>query len=138
MALDLLSSLTRLEGNLRKKLSQRTRHPRRLLLLLVLAPVLSLAGYVGAARWFLSGPTLRALINTNPESLTLDYDEATSVWPGRVTIRNLRIRGSDHHVQWIIRLDLARVDYSVLDTSKPLDHALYRYLSSRSRMMKVR
>ena len=114
MALDLLSSLTRLEGTLRRKLSQRTRHPRRLLLLLVLAPVLSLAGYVGAARWLLSGPTLRALINTHPESFRLDYDEATSVWPGRVTIRNLRIRGSDQNVQWIIRLDLAQVDYSVL------------------------
>jgi hypothetical protein len=114
MPFDLLSSLKRLEGRLRKKLSQRTRHPRRLLLLLVLAPVLSLAGHVGAARWFLSGPTLRALINTDPDSLTLDYDEATSVWPGHVTIRNLRIRGSDHNVQWIIRLDLARVDYSVL------------------------
>jgi hypothetical protein len=114
MPFNILSSLTRLEGNLRKKLSQRTRHPLRLLLLMVLASVLPLAGYVGAARWFLSGPTLRALINTDPDSLTLDYDEATSVWPGQVTIRNLRIRGSDHNVQWIIRLDLARVDYSVL------------------------
>ncbi|MGE5413304.1 MAG: hypothetical protein ACM3NW_03950 [Syntrophomonadaceae bacterium] len=113
MPFDLLSALTRLEGNLRKKLSQRTRHPRRLLFLLVLAPLLSLALYAGAARWFLSGPGLRALINTNPESLTLDYDDATSLWPGRVTIRNLRIRGSDHNAQWIIRLAEARVDYSV-------------------------
>jgi len=31
-----------------------------------------------------------------------------------------------------------RVDYSLLDTSKPLDHALYRYLGSRSKMMKSR
>ena len=90
MPFDLLSSLTRLEGNLRKKLSPRTRHPRRLLVLLVLAPILALAAYVGAARWLLSGPRLRALINTDPESFTLDYDEATSFWPGRVTIRNLR------------------------------------------------
>jgi uncharacterized protein (DUF58 family) len=36
------------------------------------------------------------------------------------------------------RFSANRVDYTVLDTSKPLDHALYRYLSSRSRMMKVR
>ena len=31
-----------------------------------------------------------------------------------------------------------RVDYTLLDTSKPLDHALYRYLGSRAKMMKSR
>ena len=78
------------------------------------ALVLPVAAYAGAARWLLSGPRLRALINADPESLLLDYDEATSFWPGRVTIRNLRIRGSDQNVQWIIRLATARVDYSIL------------------------
>ncbi len=114
MPFDLLSSLTRRKGRLRKKLSQRIRRPRRLLLLLVLGPLLPLLVYVAAARWLLSGPGLRSLINTDPETLTLDYDDATSLWPGRVTIRNLRIRGSDHNVQWIVRLADARVDYSVL------------------------
>ncbi len=114
MPFDFLPSLARLEGRLRKKLSRRIRHPRRLLLLLVLAPVLSLVTYVGAVRWLLSGPTLRVLINTNPESLSLDYDSATSFWPGRLAIRNLRIRGNDHNVQWIVRLADARIEYSVL------------------------
>jgi len=31
-----------------------------------------------------------------------------------------------------------RVDYTLLDTSKPLDHALFRYLNSRSKTMKIR
>jgi hypothetical protein len=31
-----------------------------------------------------------------------------------------------------------RVDYTLLDTSKPLDFALFRYLSARSKMMKSR
>jgi len=31
-----------------------------------------------------------------------------------------------------------RVDYSLLDTSKPLDHALFRYLNSRQKTIKVR
>ena len=35
------------------------------------------------------------------------------------------------------RFSANRIDYTVLDTSKPIDHALYRYLSSRARMMKV-
>jgi uncharacterized protein (DUF58 family) len=32
----------------------------------------------------------------------------------------------------------SRIDYTVLDTSKPLDHALFRYLSSREKMSRVR
>jgi uncharacterized protein (DUF58 family) len=36
------------------------------------------------------------------------------------------------------RFSANRIDYSVLDTSQPLDHALYRYLSRRSRLMKSR
>jgi hypothetical protein len=31
-----------------------------------------------------------------------------------------------------------RADYTLLDTSKPLDYALVRYLNSRSRTMKIR
>lgn len=99
---------------MRKRLSQRVRIPRRLLLLLLLVPLLSLGVYSAATHWLLSGPRLRALINADSESFTLDYDEAVSRWPGRVAIKNLRIRGSDRNVQWIIRLADARVDYSVL------------------------
>jgi hypothetical protein len=86
--------------------------------MLVLASLLSLAAYDAVVHWLLAGPKLRALINADPESLTLDYDEATSFWPGRLTIKNLRIRGSDQNVQWIIRLAAARVDYSVLALAK--------------------
>ena len=31
-----------------------------------------------------------------------------------------------------------RIDYAMFDTSQPLDHALYRFLGSRQKMMKVR
>jgi uncharacterized protein (DUF58 family) len=31
-----------------------------------------------------------------------------------------------------------RIDYTLLNTSKPLDHALFSYLSSRERLMRVR
>ncbi|MGH7507724.1 MAG: hypothetical protein ACRELX_18875, partial [Longimicrobiales bacterium] len=31
-----------------------------------------------------------------------------------------------------------RIDYTMLDTSKPLDHALFRYLSNRERLSRVR
>ena len=99
---------------MKKKLWPRVRIPRRLLWPLLLAPFLALGAYAAAAHWLLSGPKLRALINADPESFTLDYDAAASLWPGHVTIKNLRIRGSDKNVQWIIRLADARVEYSVL------------------------
>ena len=31
-----------------------------------------------------------------------------------------------------------RIDYTLINTSKPLDHALFSYLSSRERLMRVR
>ena len=31
-----------------------------------------------------------------------------------------------------------RIDYTMMQTSQPLDHALFNYLSNRERMMRVR
>mgnify|MGYP006179233989 CR=1 FL=1 len=36
------------------------------------------------------------------------------------------------------RFSEVRVDYTLLDTSKPLDHALFKYLSSREKKLRVR
>ena len=36
------------------------------------------------------------------------------------------------------RFSEVRVDYTLLNTSKPLDHALYRYLGSREKKMRLR
>ena len=83
------------------------------IVVLAALPFAALAGYRIATRWLLSGPKLRALINVKPESFEIDWDEATSRWPGRVHIRNLRIRGSDPNVQWQARLPTAEVSYSV-------------------------
>ena len=104
MPRDTLASLQRLEAALRAQLARKTGgRPGRRLLVLGAVLLLMLGAYAGTARWLLSGPRLRALINADPDSLLLDYDEATSWWPGRVTIRNLRIRGSDQNVQWIVQ-----------------------------------
>ncbi len=114
VALDLLSRLQRTEAALRAKLARRPRPRKAVVALLLAAPVLSLLAYAGAARWLLSGSRLRGWINTHPDALTIDYDAASSVWPGRVNIRNLRIRGSDQNVEWIVELQDARVEYSIL------------------------
>ena len=43
------------------------------------------------------------------------------------------------HTEELARLFTgSRIDYTVLDTSKPLDYALFRYLSSREKMARVR
>ena len=77
-------------------------------------PFLFLGVYAVATRSLLRGPRLRAIINAHPDSFTIDWDEATSPWPGRVRIRNLRLRGSDLNVQWTVRLENAELRYSVL------------------------
>lgn len=43
------------------------------------------------------------------------------------------------HVEAISeRCKAARIDYTLIDTSAPLDHALYKYLSVREKLMKAR
>lgn len=83
------------------------------LLATVLVAGALLLAYAGTARWLLSGRRLRAWINTTPETSLIDYDEAVSTWPGRIRVKNLRIRGSDPNVEWLVLLGEARIDYSL-------------------------
>jgi len=85
-----------------------------LIVLLAASPLLYRAAYRIAARRLLSGPKLRALINARPQDFRIDWDEAVSAEPGHVSIRNLRLRGSDPNVQWYATLETADLDYSVL------------------------
>ncbi|MGE5414698.1 MAG: hypothetical protein ACM3NW_11010, partial [Syntrophomonadaceae bacterium] len=84
------------------------------LVVLVGAPLLLFAGYFPMTRWLLSGPKLRAIINAHPASFRIDWDQAVSPWPGRIRLKNLRLRGSDPNVQWSIDLAQADLDYSIL------------------------
>lgn len=87
--------------------------PRVLVWSIAVLVVLFLA-HGALTRWLLSGKHLRSWINTHPETTLLEYDEASSVWPGTVRLKNFRIRGSDQNVEWIVRLSEARADYSIL------------------------
>lgn len=82
--------------------------------LILFSPVLFLAAYRVVARKALTGPGLRAEINQKPVELKMDWDEAVSNWPGRVSVKNLTIRGSDPNVQWIVILPEAEVRYALL------------------------
>jgi uncharacterized protein (DUF58 family) len=45
---------------------------------------------------------------------------------------------ADHSNALATKFSEHRIDYTLLNTSKPLDHALFSYLSSRERLMRVR
>ena len=76
-------------------------------------PLLFLGAYRIAAKKLLSGPMLRAEINKKPEEIFIDWDWAVSTWPGFVRVGNLRIRGSDPNVQWIVTIPETTVSYDV-------------------------
>lgn len=83
------------------------------LALIVLSPGAFLVAYRIVAKKALSGPLLRAEINKKPKDLLIEWDEAVSTWPGRVTVKNLSIRGSDPNVQWIVLLPEASLKYAL-------------------------
>jgi hypothetical protein len=63
----------------------------------------------------LSRDLLRRWVNSDPEELFLDYDEASLRFPGTIRVRGLTLRGSDPTVQWSFRMEKAVVSISLLD-----------------------
>jgi hypothetical protein len=61
--------------------------------------------YLVAMNIFLRTRLFRNLINFSPETMRVDYASAYSLFPGRIHVDGLRIRGSDSMVQWILVLD---------------------------------
>ncbi|HIF08015.1 MAG TPA: DUF58 domain-containing protein [Gemmatimonadetes bacterium] len=84
----------------------------------------------------------------DPAELEFTYDSTASfrdlesatmipIVPDELAVEYRKLIGE--HTQELDRLFTgSRIDYTVLDTSKPLDHALFRYLSSREKMSRVR
>ena len=68
----------------------------------------------------------------------LESGEQMPVVPGSVPQGVSIARARAHRRACTKSFAGVRVDYTMLDTSKPLDHALFRYLSSRAKMMKIR
>lgn len=84
----------------------------------------------------------------DPAELEFTYDSTASfrdlesatmipIVPDELAVEYRKLIGE--HTQELDRLFTgSRIDYTVLDTSKPLDYALFRYLSSREKMSRVR
>lgn len=57
---------------------------------------------------------LASLISGSPQSLNVNYRRAWFFWPTLIYIRNLRVCGSDHNVQWQLDVDEARASVDLL------------------------
>jgi hypothetical protein len=65
----------------------------------------ALVVYLVAMNVFLGTRLFRNAISYEPRSLLVDYDRAYSLWPGRIHVEGLVIRGRDHNVEWTLVLD---------------------------------
>jgi uncharacterized protein (DUF58 family) len=84
----------------------------------------------------------------DPAELELPFDEPTSFEDletgERLPVLPQRLRAGyrdvvqAHVAELERRISAERMDYLLLDTSKPLDHALFRYLTIRERRARVR
>lgn len=67
---------------------------------LVLALLALAALYLVPANLFLNTPLGRWAVNRRPERLRVSWRSAWSLWPGRVDVRGLEVRGHQRSVRW--------------------------------------
>jgi uncharacterized protein (DUF58 family) len=84
----------------------------------------------------------------DPAEIEFSYDDASSfedmesgeqipVVP-EALVKQYRALMQEHIDALTTKFSEHRIDYTMLNTSKPLDHALFSYLSNRERLMRVR
>ena len=71
--------------------------------------------YLVAMNVFIRTRIFRDLIGADPTSILVDYRSAYSVLPGRIHADDLRIRGRDSNVEWILSLDRCEFRVSFRD-----------------------
>jgi hypothetical protein len=81
-----------------------------------------LAAYGIAANVLLRTRLLRALINHGPDTISVEYGSAYSLLPGRVRVRDLRIRDRGVSTEWVIVLDRGRGSISLVDLLRKRFH----------------
>jgi hypothetical protein len=74
-----------------------------------------LACYFIAANVLLRTRLLRYLIDDGPEPTLVEYSSAFSPWPGRLRVRDLRIRDRGTVSEWMIALDEGRAHVGLFD-----------------------
>ena len=91
--------------------ARRARVVRRAARLAALALVAALGAYLVGMNVFLRTRLFRNAITSRSGSLLVDYRSAYSLFPGRIHVEGLTIRGRDSSVEWILLLD--RCDFRV-------------------------
>lgn len=79
--------------------------------------------YLGVANLVLAGGFI-SRFTAKSDDIRIEYDSAYSVWPGRVHVRNLRVRMEDHNVQFLIVVERGFLDVSLHELLKKRLHAL--------------
>jgi hypothetical protein len=71
--------------------------------------------YLVAMNVFIRTRIFRNLVDADPTSILVEYRSAYSVLPGRIHVEDLRIRGRDSSVEWILSLDRCEFRVSLRD-----------------------
>jgi hypothetical protein len=58
---------------------------------------------------------IRSQLNESPDSGLLDYESASSRWPGTIHVKNFRFRDRDPKAEWSVELAEADLTYSLAD-----------------------
>ena len=66
------------------------------------------------ANWALGSEWVNAKINNKPEKMQVQWDEASTVFPGIIHLEGLSIRGQSRKQQWYVELTGGRVHMSLL------------------------
>jgi hypothetical protein len=80
--------------------------------------------WVVAANVALKTSLLSGVFNSSPD-LKISYRSASSPWPGRVRLEGLSLRMEDYNVQFLLTVERAYVDISLLELPKRTFHALW-------------
>ncbi len=104
-------------------LGRRARPLGRLARGAAIATVLALAAYLVGMNVFLRTRMFRGAITSDSGSLRVEYRTAYSLWPGRIHVEDLAIRGRDGSVEWVLSLDRCDFRVSFLALARRRFHA---------------
>jgi hypothetical protein len=98
------------------------RRALRILVALGVAVLCAEALYLGAVNVLLSTSLFDRVVNATPDAVDIHYARGWSLFPTRVHARGLSIRGTDSHVEWILRFDEVEFDCSLLELARKRFH----------------
>ena len=81
----------------------------RRLLWIVIGLVLLSAGLLLGLNLWLDTQSFSRLINRKPDHLLIEWSDAKMLVPGRIEVRDLRIRGNQRRVQWYLEVEQAKL-----------------------------